>query len=81
MSRFVNVTTVYIVFEKLTTTLACFKTSLGNFLEILPDKPPTPGYSAEKFKLDNRLVQLRWSADCVMAVKMPTSKPLNRFNR
>ena len=27
-------------------TLASFKTYLGNFLDILPDKPPTPGYSA-----------------------------------
>ena len=28
-------------------TLASFKTSLGNFLDNVPDKPPTPGYSAE----------------------------------
>ena len=28
-------------------TLASFKTSLGNFLDILPDNFPTPGYSAE----------------------------------
>ena len=28
-------------------TLASFKIYLGNFLDILPDKPPSPGYSAE----------------------------------
>ena len=28
-------------------TLASFKISLGNFLDILPDKPPTSGFSAE----------------------------------
>jgi len=30
-----------------TQTFASFKTSLGNFLDILPDKPPTLGYSTE----------------------------------
>ena len=28
-------------------TLERFKSSLGQFLDTIPDKPPTPGYSAE----------------------------------
>ena len=28
-------------------TLESFKTSLGQFMDTIPDKPPTPGYSAE----------------------------------
>ena len=79
-----------VVFCSMTFTTGCYTaailcvggsychTSLIPFNTVfpLPDKlprVPTPGYSA---KNSNLIV-----ADCVMTVKMPTSKPHNRFNR